>query len=357
MRHLFILPLLVLWTQIATHAQTFPDSTLLLVEMADGSRFEGIQLSATEDHIVLDAGEIGEVRLLRSNIYLIRAIDRPNPDIMYLRIQLKDRSRIEGKKMAFTPTQVILEVEGQGEVSIDRKDIYKIKVVRQNHRNKKVFVTDHPILTRYLFGPSAFSLEKGQHTYQTWMGLGHHFTWGVTDELSIGATTELLSLIIGGEGGHPSLLISAKYAIPVQSDIWQLAIGTTTGNVSELIKPLNTDRIVDFGMFYVLSTLGNKNYNITLAGGPTLLFGDLKVGSAFALSSNLRISDHYMITTENYIIPLEDERGSVVTLGCRYINRKISWDFALGLAMESGEGGRFYPFPLVGLTMPLHTQP
>jgi hypothetical protein len=208
-------------------------------------------------------------------------------------------------------------------LEISLQDIESVKPLSDDRiKNGKYWFTN-PHSTRYLFGPSAFNLKKNEGYMQSIYGVFNSVNVGLSDHFSIGAGTELLSLI----AGSPVLVLTPKFGGYKVSENWHVGTGAMGFVIVE-------EDIFSGGIVYVVGTRGNEDHNFTIGAGVATTTNsyddDLYNGSLpiMTVSGMTRLSKNIGLVTENWIL-FNDDVTPIFSYGVRFFGEKISVDLAL----------------------------
>lgn len=158
--------------------------------------------------------------------------------------------------------ELVLETEKMGRVSIPKYTIKKISDKVTGRLVNGEYWFENPNATRYVIGPSAIPLRKGEGYYQNLYLFVHSASVGITDNISIGGGTELLTPIARGKA--PAFFFAtAKAAFPIAD---KLHAGGGILYVSYR-KELSGSYNNHMGTVFGLTTYGSRNNNITLGAG------------------------------------------------------------------------------------------
>ncbi len=174
------------------------------------------------------------------------------------------------------------EIKEYKEDAVNISNIYFESGSSKFHSRKYTNGNHHSNM--YLFGPTAFSLNKGDLYYTTYYGLIHDFQFGITDRFMLRTGTFLFL---------PFHFI-ANYTFPINDkssfavgDLFIFLIGEFYGSLT-------------YGMY----THGTKENNISLGVGfwtPNIIeIGEVNNSAAINLSGQYKISDRVYLTSENY---------------------------------------------------------
>lgn len=268
-------------------------------------------------------------------------------------VKMKDGSTVIGELVMETTDKLIVKTKSLGEITILKSTIIEFKKLRSNNMVDGVYWHENPNPTRNLYGPTGYSLQKGEGYYQNIMIFANQVSYGFTDQFTIGFGFEIISILAGansfGDGPSiPGFTITPKYSIPIQKDKWNVGVGVLALHIP------GSDELFSAGILYGVSTWGSRDNNFTLGLGFGVTEGEFRGRPTITLAGNRRVGRRFGIVTENWFIPFGDEYGALLSFGFRYIGERITWDFAL---LGGSADGEFIvsPIPLIGIAMPFGT--
>ncbi len=268
-------------------------------------------------------------------------------------VKMKDGSTIIGVLIVETGDKLVVKTKALGEITILKSNALEIKKLRSTNMVDGVYWHENPNPTRNLYGPTGYSLQKGEGYYQNILIFLNQVSYGFTDQFTIGIGFEIVSILGGlnsfGDGPNiPGFTITPKYSIPIKKDKWNVGLGALALHIP------GEDELFSAGILYGVSTWGSRDNNFTLGLGFGIAEGEFTGRPTITLAGNRRVGRRFGIVTENWFIPFGDEYGSLLSFGGRYIGERITWDFAL---FGGGGDGEFFvsPVPLIGIAMPFGT--
>jgi hypothetical protein len=270
---------------------------------------------------------------------------------IYVSVKMNDGNTFVGKQIALTDTHIIIETESLGKMNLPRENVKVFKVINKPSRSTSgQYWYENPNATRNVITPTGYSLRKGEGYYQNLMLFYNQVSYGFTDRLTIGVGFETLSLLSGGLGnGGIGYTITPKFSFPIREEEWNVGIGALLIGVPFL----DNDRFVDLATIYGVNTFGSRDRNVSLGIGFGIVDGEFSSRPTVTISGNLRLSERFALTTENWILPNSD--GIIVlSFGGRIIGNNVTWDISFIGATDVEGGGDFgiSPLPLVGLVAP-----
>lgn len=195
--------------------------------------------------------------------------------------------------------------------------------------------------THYNILPSAFGLEEDQMQLMNFDILMNGLEYGITDHISIRAIFELFNPIFASEA--PSLSIQPKFSIDLSDDIHvaaNLIYAHTFGDGSITIP-------------HVMTTIGNREKNISLGGGYVIdrLFGARAEYFGLSVGGILPINQKWSLVSDNWFL-FDDEilignPFNFISLSARTtIKNKYHLDVGLFANTDQDDFGN-YPWPIV----------
>ena len=256
----------------------------------------------------------------------------------YATVELLNGQDFTGAVVSQTPEQLVLRIEGIGDINIPMGQVKSLVFVPQ----ASVEGYYHNLqATRYFFGPNGFGLKKGEGYYQNIGVLVNQVSYGVTDYFTIGGGTVPLFLF----AGTPSpFWLTPKVSIPVKKDLLSVGIGGLFGGVVGEEGSL-------FGLGYGAFTLGNRDHNLSVSVGYGMLDGRWSTDPVFTISGMTRLGRNFYLISENYLLP--NVEASLLSVGGRSLFPKISMDYGLFFPLVEEI---FIGVPWIGITVPFRTK-
>jgi hypothetical protein len=173
----------------------------------------------------------------------------------------------------------------------------------------------------YFFSGSAIQLPKGEGYYKGYYALFHTVNYSFTDYFSLGAGTELYTLLTG----LPMVMLQGKLTTRLGDNTYIggsymfFKIFTPLSN-STPIEPIH----ITTGIF----TIGSTNANISFNAGARV--GSL-VQPTLAISGYYEPSEDVALISENILIPIDQNTYyPLYSLGVRWLsNYDVTWEAAL----------------------------
>lgn len=272
-------------------------------------------------------------------------------DTTFYHIETRDGTSITGSIVRQNADSVIVQTTSIGVVRILRTDIRSMEVISATSIIKGRFWFENPNATRYVIGPSAIPLRRGEGYYQNLYLFVQHVNYGITDHFSIGAGTEIASLIFSQQA--PGVFfVTPKVGYQVGRNMYAgggllyagMPRGKTYGGSTH------------YGIAYGLFTYGNHNHNATLGVGwmgisePRYVTlwtyerqREVIPAPVIALSGMYRVARRLSLVSENWMIPVPDSDYNVASgtyeytytyrplfsAGVRFMSEQIAVDVGL----------------------------
>lgn len=282
------------------------------------------------------------------------SVQAQNDKTENVEVKMKDGTTIIAELIRETDDKLFVKNAGLGEITILKSNIIEFKKLRSSSFVNGVYWRENPNPTRNVYGPTGYGLRKGEGYYQNFLLFLNQVSYGFTDNFTIGVGMEIVSILGGlnsfGDGPNiPGFTITPKFSIPIQENKWNVGVGVLAAHFP------GQDELFSAGIIYGVSTWGSRENNFTLGLGFGVAGGELTARPTITLSGNKRVGKRLGLVTENWFFPLfDDNYGSLLSFGGRYIGERLSWDFAL---LGIGGDGEFLisPIPLIGITIPFGT--
>ncbi len=227
--------------------------------------------------------------------------------------------------------EITILTDANTKIQIALSNVQDIRVIPKSQIHNGEYWFENPHHSRHYFMKSGLHLKKGEATYQNTYLFFHSFNWAVTDNLTLGISFELLSILFSGQSKRnaidfdPIYVLTPQYTIQVH-DNWRMGIGIMYGQVADIFE--------NIAIGYGLLTYGNSEHNATLGlglGSFDYGYYGTKSDLVVNLSGMTRITKHISLVTENWFYPKEKDWGSteIFTYGMRFIWETMSLDIAL----------------------------
>ncbi len=237
------------------------------------------------------------------------------------RVELNDGQVIRGTLVDQNADHIVLELATGGRMTLPRKSIRRLSV----DKHAKVDASGEmrfadPNRTRYLYGPSAFTLKKGECYFSQKQLFFSAVACGVHDNVTLLAGAVVPAWFMGEDGLN--VIVAAKAGLPV-ADKFRIAGGFETIFVPQAGA---------FGFLFANATYGTRDAHITLAAGKPVVLrkGEFDPGAMIAtISGNYRISRSVALITENWLINPTADLTLIDALGVRLMGEQHAVDLGL----------------------------
>ena len=257
-----------------------------------------------------------------------------------VRVELTSGDTLRGNLVSADAETIVLQLPAAGRITLQRSTVEAIEIEDRatTGDDGRIYRRD-PNRTRYLYGPSALSLEAGEGYVSQKELFFTAVAYGVTDNITVLGGT-VLPAIFGGEFMG---IVATKFSYEVVEDVFHVA----TGGEAFLAS---FDDFGAIGFLFVNATYGNADRHLTLTvGKPFQLHSDSRsLGPAIITASGAyRLAPRFMLVTENWFI-VSDENSDFFRFNG--IAGRFIWDnWALDI------GGIFFhdaefPLPWIDLT-------
>tara|TARA_R100001143_G_scaffold37173_1_gene34680 strand:- start:24906 stop:25784 length:879 start_codon:yes stop_codon:yes gene_type:complete len=256
-----------------------------------------------------------------------------------VRITTSDGNVLMGVIEQENDDQVIIRVDGIGEVTVQKSNIKKFEIINPDRIRNGDYWFDNPHGTRYFFAPNAIGLQKGTGYYQNAWIFFNNVNYGISNNFSIGAGL-IPGFLFGGGLDATPLWILPKFSIPVSGDNFHLGVGAMIGG------------IIGSGsgaLFYGSGTVGSTDKNLTVGLGYGASGGELSSTPLVNISGMYRAKRTIYMLGELYVLPGIDGSG-VALMGARWAPENFAVDFGLILPLE--DTGDFIAIPWLGVSIP-----
>ena len=238
---------------------------------------------------------------------------------------LDDGSRFTGSVVAMDLESFTIRTSSAGDVRMLKKNVEKVMKLDMSLTTFGRHWFPNPHGTRYLLGPSAIPLEKGEGYYQNTYLFLNSVQVGVSKNVSIGGGIELLTTFsVNGPG--PIFFLTAKSGFKVARDL-HLGAGGLYLSIPDFSFDGTKDRVA-VGALYGQATYGNRERQITGSLGWGYSADGLARRPMPTLAGLVRIGGKAAFITENWFIPTERSYYTLISYGIRFMGESIAVDVA-----------------------------
>ncbi len=237
---------------------------------------------------------------------------------------------------------MVLQTESLGEIRIPQNSIKTRTLLKQVVKVGNDIWLPNPQSSRYFWAPNGYGLEENTSYYQNIWILYNQFSFGLTNNFSLGAGMLPLFLFAGGS---TPIWIVPKFSIPVEKDKFNLGTGAFLGTI------IGEDTGI-FGLLYGTATIGSRDKNVSFGMAYGFADGDWLNVPVINVSSMIRTGPRGYFITENYVITAEGETVVLLSAGGRSIIRNVGLDYSLWIPLGF-EMDTFVAIPFLGITVPI----
>jgi hypothetical protein len=260
-----------------------------------------------------------------------------------LRVETVDGNVFIGNVVSKDSLNLVIKTDIFGEIKIPLNNIKSRTEFKDLKKVGRQYWLPNPQSSRYFWAPNGYGLEKGSSYYQNIWILYNQFSFGLSDNISVGAG--MLPLFLFGGAPTPFWVVP-KLSIPIVKDKFNIGagafLGTLLGNNSGA-----------FGLLYGTSTLGSRDQNMSLGLAYGFADGNWMKIPIINASFMLRVSPRGYLISENYIITTSRETLVLISMGGRSLIRNISLDYSLWIPFGTDT---LVAIPFLGVTIPINSK-
>jgi hypothetical protein len=258
-----------------------------------------------------------------------------------VRVETIDGNVFVGFVVTEDSSALIIKTENLGEIRVPRNNIKSKTELKQVKKVGGVYWLPNTQSARYFWAPNGYGLEKGSSYYQNIWILYNQFSYGLSDNFSIGASMVRLFLF----GTAVPFWIVPKLSIPVVKDKFNIGTGAFLGTIIG-------EQTGIFGLLYGTTTFGSRDKNLSLGLAYGFAGGEWMKVPIINVSGMVRIGPRGYLISENYVITIEKEVVVLISAGGRSIIRNVGLDYSLWIPMGA-EINSFIAIPFLGVTIPI----
>ena len=321
--------LVFLFSSTFIQAQTIKDTTVVSIETKSGVVYIGQFVSESSDSIRIKTKDFGVISISKDEIVIDNLVS----------IETTDGNEFLGEIIKEDSNSVVLKTRKLGEITIAKSDIKSREKVDVQQIKEGKFWFPNPQSSRYFWSPNGYGLKKGEGYYQNIWVLWNQFSYGLSDNFSVGGG--VIPLFLFG-GGPTPIFGTVKFSVPIAKSKVNIGGGAIVGAV--------LGEEVGFGILYGLSTFGSPDNNITVGLGYGFAAGEWASSPMINVNGMFRVTSRGYFITENYYINVDGESVFMLMLGGRWIIKKAALDY--GLVIPIADIGSFVAIPWLGFTIP-----
>jgi hypothetical protein len=258
------------------------------------------------------------------------------------RIETKDGNIFIGTLVEEDSLSLVLKTESLGEIKIPKNNIKSRTELKEVKKVGSEFWLPNPQSSRYFWAPNGYGLKENESYYQNIWILYNQFSFGLTNNFSLGAGVLPLFLFAGES---TPIWIVPKLSIPVVENKFNIGTGAFLGTI------LGEDTGL-FGLLYGTTTFGSRDKNVSFGLAYGFAGGEWLKVPVINISGMARTGPKGFLITENYVISSEGETLVLISGGGRSLIRNIGLDYSLWIPIGGGIG-TFVAIPFLGITVPI----
>lgn len=281
------------------------------------------------------------ISLVLSGSLQAQGVVFPADTTQLVSLETKDGNEFVGTIRVIDAEYVIIKTQNFGDVRIRKLEVKSIQTVGKAQFATGEYWYENPHATRYFFGPNGYGLRKGEGYYQnTWIFF-NQFSYGFTNNFTVGVG--IIPLFIFAGTASP-VWITPKVSIPLKKDVVNLGVGG-------LFAYVLGEESASFGVAYGQLTLGSRDRNFNVGMGYGYAGNDWASSPTVSISGMYRTGKKFALMTENYFFDTGDSNYLLMSLGCRFLGKRLAVD--AGLVFPTQTDGYFIGIPWLGLSVPL----
>ena len=259
------------------------------------------------------------------------------------RIELQNGNTYFGTIISRNTEEIIFNSRELNQITIPVKQIKKMEVISATALRDGEYWFDNPQSTRYFVSSTGYGLRKGEGYYQNVWVLFNQFTYGISDNASIGVGLVPLFLF---SGSPTPIWVTPKFSLPV-ADEFNLGVGAFIGT----IVGEDVDVGGAFGVAYGTATFGNRDKNLSVGLGYGFAGGEWAQTPTITISGMLRTGKRGYLLTENYLLGTGDGAALLISFGGRRVGDSLTLDY--GGFVPVGDIGEVVIIPWLGVSIPI----
>lgn len=263
-------------------------------------------------------------------------------DKSLVRIIMIDGNEFIGSIESETDSVLVVKTERLGLLTIRREDIKSMTKIFSEQFMDGEYWAPNPQSGRHFWSPTGYGLKQGEGYYQNLWVFFNQFSYGFSDNFSLGFG--MMPLFLLGADVTP-IWITPKFQFSIEPDVVSIGGGALLMTILGENTPLT-------GILYGISTLGNRDKNITFGLGWGFSDGDLAKSPTISISGIMRTGRRGYLITENYFISTGGENLLILSFGGRTLWNRFSLDYGLFRPFMKDGGIELIGFPWLGFVIP-----
>lgn len=263
--------------------------------------------------------------------------------------ELKQGSTIQGRLIERRGDTIIIDADKLGRIKLPMSDIKSIEEVGNAKERKLLF---EPRMTnkyanRALLAPTAIDNGKGVGEYTNYYIFVNHLSGGISDNVRLGGGIIMVPsdefVLVG--------FASAKLTYSINDD-FHIGAGGLAGGV---LSPTGDGGGI-LSMVYGVSTLGNKDKNLTLGIGGFHADGDWQSKPVIMLNGQYRVANNWSLSGEFYSFKRDNffqTRATTFIIGAKYFTPRVAINFGFSTFNSLFGNNISIPIPILSVSAPL----
>jgi len=221
-------------------------------------------------------------------------VEVADKDKEYVLIKTNNKEDYVGYIATETKSDITLQTDEGNVIFVEKASIKKqLSIKAENIVNGEYWA---PNPSTNIITGNAYGLKKGEGFYQNNMIVVHSVGYGLTDNVSISAGFESISLLISQNS--PAFFVNGKFTKPI-SEYFRVGVnGSILNTPGGLGEGLNREVA---GMISGVATYGTQNRNIT-AGINYAIGNNGASAPAFSFAGQFRLSKRFALLYETLVV-------------------------------------------------------
>ena len=262
-------------------------------------------------------------------------------DTSVVRIKTIHKKKIWGEITKEDSFAIEILTEKKEEITIPKSDIKSRKEVSIKQIKDGKYWFNNPQPTHYFISSSGYGLKKGEGYYRNVDLFINSFSYGLTDNVSLGGGIAPLSILANGALSPTFVFATAKLSIPIKEKINISGGVFLMTNLDE-----NTGGV---GTVYGVSTFGTRDNNISVGLSYGFAENKLIKYPLLNIGGIVRVTRTMSLIAELHSIGIR-RAGMLLAFGGRSIIKRASLDYGIIIPVVENVGT--LPIPWLGFTIP-----
>lgn len=251
------------------------------------------------------------------------------------RFEMRSGSMITGQVISVSDETIGLRTSGIGSILLARSEIVRVLLLNQSNQREGRYWFPNPHATRYLVGPSAIQMRKGEGYYQNTYLFLNSAAYGITNHVSVTGGFELLSTL-GKNSNGPIYYLSARGGAQVVDKLHVGGMATYLSIPNWFADDSDGER-GSFGAVAGMATYGTADAQLTGGAGWGYSSSGLSQRPVLTFSALVRLSRGIALLSENWMFPVEQQYNGIYSYGLRFMGESVAVDLAFINNKDIGE--------------------